>query len=121
MKRITVISLIVFLQLFSVNFAFAETKEEKQITKVKTNVQKLGIGPDAKIEVKLKNGSKVKGYVLNSDVEQFVVMDSKTGAALPIPYEQVRQAQGSNRKTGVIVIVSLIVLGALLLYFGGKS
>lgn len=121
MKKITAISLIVFLQIVSVNIAFAETKEEKQVAKVRSNIQKLGTGPEAKVEVKLKDGSKVKGYVLNSETEQFVVMNAKTGTPPPIPYPQVRQAQGSNWKTGVIVTVTIVVLGALLLYFGGKS
>ncbi|MEO6050713.1 MAG: hypothetical protein ABIP78_05195 [Pyrinomonadaceae bacterium] len=43
--------------------AFGETKEEKEskfAEKVKANVTKLGTGKDAGVEVKLKDGTKLK-------------------------------------------------------------
>lgn len=60
--------------------AFAETKAEKEakfIEKVKVNVTKLGTGKDARIEVKLKDGTKLKGYVSQINENGFVVVNGK--------------------------------------------
>jgi hypothetical protein len=42
-----------------------ESKKDKEFPqKVKSEVTKLGTGPDAKIQVKLKDGTKIKGHVI---------------------------------------------------------
>ncbi len=38
-------------------------KEDKIAEKVKTKITKIGTGADAKIIVKLKDGTKIKGYI----------------------------------------------------------
>ena len=48
-------------------------KEAKFAEKVKTNIAKLGTGPEAKVEIKLKDGTKIKGYVTEASVDKFVV------------------------------------------------
>ena len=40
-----------------------EEKAARDVAKVKANIVRLGTGTDARIEVKLKDGSKLKGYV----------------------------------------------------------
>jgi hypothetical protein len=50
-----------------------EAKAAKHAEKVKTNVTKLGTGKDARIEVKLDNGTKLKGYVSQINDTSFVV------------------------------------------------
>jgi hypothetical protein len=51
---------------FCFTSAFAETKEEKEAKlaeKIKVSVIKLGVGKDAKVSLKLKDGKKLKGYI----------------------------------------------------------
>ena len=58
-----IVAVLVF-NLATVSYASGSTeKEAKLIAKVRTNILKLGTGPDARIEMKLKDGSKLKGYV----------------------------------------------------------
>ncbi len=80
MKKITTLIVVTLLiQMLFVHSAFAGTKEEKFAERVKTEIAKLGTGTDAKIKLKLKDGTKIKGYVMEADEDQFVVMNSKTG------------------------------------------
>ena len=104
------------------NFAFAPSmlalakdKEAELTEKVKTEVSKLGVGQDAKIKLKLKDGTKIKGYVVEANENQFVVMNSKTGQAVPVAYPQVGQAKGNNLSTGTILIIGAVGLLVVLL------
>ena len=49
------------------------TKEEQFAAKVKAGILKLGTGPAARVQVKLRNGTKLKGYVAEAGEEHFVV------------------------------------------------
>lgn len=116
MKKILSFTLVVLLmQTFFVQQTFAETKEEKFAGKVKTEIVKLGTGTDAKIKVKLKDGTKIKGYIMEANENQFVVMNSKTGQAVPVAYSQVGQAKGNNLSTGTIITIALLAIPILIL------
>ena len=47
--------------------------------KVKTPVAKRGTGPKAKVTVKLKDKTKLKGYISSASSDSFSLSDSKTG------------------------------------------
>ncbi len=111
MKKIISLTLITLLmQMSFIHSAFAGTKEEKFTAKVKTEIAKLGTGTDAKIKLKLKDGTKIKGYIMEANANQFVVMDSKTGQAVPVAYPQVGQAKGNNLSSGTIIVLGVIGL-----------
>ena len=118
-KYLTVTLTFLILNLSLSGIAFAETKTEKEAKfaeKVKVNVTKLGTGTDARVEVKLKDGTKLKGYVSQINENNFVVTDAKTGVATEIPYPNAKQVKGNNLNTGVkIAIAAAIVFGAVLL------
>lgn len=100
---------------------YAETKAEKEISfaeRVKAAVTKLGTGSEARIEVKLKDKRKIKGYISQSDAESFFVVD-ETGAVTKVLYPQVKQAKskGFSLSEGVkaaiflgAVIVGLVII-----------
>lgn len=122
MKKILSFTLaVLLLQTFFVHQIFAETKEEKFAGKVKTEIAKLGTGTDAKIKVKLKDGKKIKGYVMETGENQFVVMNSKTGQAVPIAYPNVKQVKGNNLSNGTIIILGFVGLIVLLVVLLGNS
>jgi len=99
--------------------AFAKTKEEKAAAlaaKVKAGVAKLGAGKDATISVKLRNRTKLKGYVSRIEEEAFVLADAKTGAETRIAYGDVTRAKGNNLSSGAIIAISIgAAVGATLL------
>ena len=76
----------------------------------------MGSGADARIEVKLRDKTKIKGYISEAGEDNFVVIDAKTGAALTVAYPQVKQVKGHNLSTGVkIAIAAAIVVGLIII------
>ncbi|HKO63371.1 MAG TPA: hypothetical protein VJV03_19565 [Pyrinomonadaceae bacterium] len=121
-KKILSVVLVGFL--FSVagaRLAYAGSREEKQTRfaeKVRDSINKLGIGEDARIEVKLRNKTKLKGYISEAGPHSFVIIDKKTNAASTVTYAQVAQVKGNNLSraaeialgVGVILIPIAVVL-----------
>lgn len=83
--------------------------------KVKAGVAKLGVGESARVEVKLLDGSKLRGHIGEAGSDGFVVVDRKTGAATPVKYEEVRQLGGVGMSTGTKVAIGLGVAAVTLL------
>ena len=82
-------------------------KDAKLAEKVKANIAKLGTGPQAKVQIKLKDGRKIKGYVAEENEGYFLVVDSKSGQAVPVLYPSVKQVKGNNLSTGVFVAIAV--------------
>jgi hypothetical protein len=71
-------------------------KNEQTLEQVKTKVARLGIGEKARVTVKYKDGTKVKGYLSQAKDEEFVVRDRRTDAPTTILYRDVARIE-SNR------------------------
>lgn len=123
-KYLTLILTVLVINLSLCSVAFADTKVEKEAkfaAKVKANVTKLGTGTEAKIQVKLKDGTKLKGYVSQINENNFVVVDEKTGVVTEIPYPNAKQVKGNNLSTGVKIAIGIaifLVVAALIGYYG---
>ena len=125
-KYLTLILTILFINLSFSTVALAETKPEKDAkfaAKVKLQIAKLGAGTESKVEVKLKDGTKLKGYVSNISAESFSVTDAKTGAITEVPYPNAKQVKGNNlsQKVAFIIGVGLIVGFIAILVVAGRS
>ena len=116
-KYLTLILTVFVINLSLSASVFAETsKEAKQAEKVKVNITKLGTGNDARDEVKLRDKTKLKGYVSEINANNFVVVDDKTGTSNEVAYSNAKQVKGNNLSTGVkIAIVVAGVIGVILL------
>ena len=91
-------------------------KEAQFAAKVKAGILKLGAGPAARVSLKLRDGTKLKGYVAEAGDDRFVVVDERTGASKEVPYPQIKQAKGNNLSTGVkiaIVVGIILVVAAI--------
>jgi hypothetical protein len=97
--------------------AYAASKEEKEARfaeKVKTNILKLGIGESARVEVKLRDKTKLKGYISAANGESFTVTDSKTGTVTTVAYPQVKSVKGNNLSTGAKIAIGVGIVAAIL-------
>jgi hypothetical protein len=122
MRTAAVVLIALLLNITSPSPAVAGTSPEKDARfaqKVKTEIAKLGTGPNARIELKLRDKTKLKGYLSEVGDESFAVVDDKTGSATTVSYPQVKQVKGNNFSTGVriaivigIVVAVLFILGA---------
>lgn len=95
--------------------------ETQQAEKIKGRVTRLGTGKRARIEIKLKDNTKLKGYIGGIAEEQFTVVDPRHGTVTPVPYNQVQQIKNTNHSgvyalgfaAGIIGGVIILVLASL--------
>ena len=98
--------------------ALAGDKREKEAEfaqKVKSEMAKLGTGPDARVEVKLRDKTKLKGHLSEVGNESFAVVDDKSGSVTTITYTQVKQVKGNNLSTGAKIAIGVGVFLAVIL------
>ncbi len=118
-KKYLVLGLTVLvINLFLSPTVFAGTageKESKLAEKVKTNIAKLGTGKDAQVEIKLRDKTKLKGYISELKESSFVVVDAKTGNASEVPYSNAKQVKGNNLSTGVKIAIGIGIFLAVIL------
>ena len=87
---------------------------------VKSKIARQGIGAKAKVTIKLKNGTKVKGYVAQAEESDFVIRDRKTDAPTTIRYEdvlKVEENRGHSTARNIAIGVAVGV-GAVLAIIG---
>jgi len=109
------------IQLISVQSASASPLPDKQTKlaeKVKEGVSKLGVGQDARVELKLRDKTKLTGYISEVKEDSFVVSDAKTGDATTVAYSNVTQVKGHNLGTGAKIAIGIgIGVGIVLIIF----
>ena len=92
----------------------AET-EPAQAEKVKAKVTKIGIGKRATVNVKLRDNTKLKGYIGAIAEEHFTLVDPKHGTVTPVPYDQVQQIKNTNRRWLLPLVAGPAIVGGLML------
>ena len=89
------------------SYARSQDEQARNIEKVKESVRKLGVGAEARVEVKLHDGRKLKGYIQEAGEDNFTLIDSKDGTVTTVAYSQVKQLQGRNRSTAAKVGINV--------------
>ena len=97
-------------------------KEAKMVMKLKTELTKIGVGQESKLEVKLNNGTKISGYLSEINDEDFVVV-AQNDDTKRIRYRDVRNARGRHRHHRFALTTSILglALGVLLIALSGNS
>lgn len=112
--------LILNLSLGASVFANMKTENETKFAEaVKANIAKLGVGKDAQVKVKLKDGTKLKGYVSQINENSFVVINEKTGVSTEVTYQNVKQVKGNNLSKGVKIAIIVGVIFIITVLIGG--
>ena len=99
---------------------------------IRTSVQRIGQGRDAKVEAKLRDGRKVTGYISAAGEDSFVVTNPKTGSSETVAYVDalhVKKPSGGVSRGWIIggaaaaaaVVVGAIVLKPVLCDGGAQS
>ena len=83
--------------------------------KMRARVQKIGVGSNARVEVKLRDNSQLKGYISAAEQDSFTVIDSKTGSTRTVSYADAaavkKASSGISGKTWIIL--GATVVGAI--------
>jgi len=90
-------------------------QEDSRAAKWRVDVLKLGVGERARVEVKLRDNSKLKGYIGEANEDFFTVVDSKSGSNQRIEYADVEKVKkaGSGFSARSWIIVGAAVAGAV--------
>jgi hypothetical protein len=95
-------------------------RQVPSVEQIKSKIARLGVGAKAKATIKLKNGTKVKGYVAQADEEDFVIRDRKTDAPTTIRYADVLKVENNKGHSTArnIAIGVAVGVGAVLAIIG---
>jgi hypothetical protein len=122
LKRLFSIGLVVLLFHAGNSLLILDVARANQVDaaseKVKAQVAKRGTGPKAKVTVKLKDQTRLKGYISNASGDSFSLSDAKTGQVKTLAYSDVAEVKKQGgmslpAKIGIGVGVSVGVLGLL--------
>ena len=97
----------------------AQAQSDAASDKVKAEVAKRGTGAKAKVTVKLKDKTTLKGYISNASGDSFTLSDSKTGQIRTLAYSDVAEVKKQGgmslaAKIGIGVGVTVGVLAAVI-------
>ena len=97
---------------FGFQSAQAKTGEDARLAgKARIAILKLGVGEKARVEVKLRDNTKLKGYVSEAGADSFIVTDSQTGASSRVAYNDVAQVKKSGN--GFSTMTKVLIGGAV--------
>jgi hypothetical protein len=118
-KLLTMMVACLVVSAVSVRPVAASSKAEEELRfagKVKQGIEKLGSGSNTRVEVKLRDKTRLKGYVSEISENGFVVTDLKTGVSNNVAYAEVKQIKGNNLSTGAKIAIGVsIAVGLILL------
>lgn len=121
LKRIFVsaLSIILLAATAGVQLVWAQSNADATAAKARAKVASLGVGPNAKVEVKLQDTTKLKGYISATEQDSFTVRDSRTGSTTTVRYADVAEVKksGGGFSTKWIVISAAAVGGAIATWF----
>ena len=118
MRIAAVVLVALFLSITAPSPVLAGSNPDKEVRlaqKVKTEIAKLGIGPEARVDLTLRDKTKLKGYISEVGNESFAVINDKTGSATTVKYPQVKQVKGNNLSTGAKIAIGIGILFAVCL------
>jgi hypothetical protein len=102
------IALSVVLTAMSFGFpATARAQTTTQIEQVRAKVQVLAASKDLQVQVKFRDNTKLKGYIVSVDPVSFNLRDPKSGTSQSIAYSEVesinKASNGPSTKTWLIL------------------
>ena len=74
-------------------------QDDPVVAKVRMDVWKLGVGETARVEVKLRDQRKLKGYIGEATNDSFTVVDSKSGSQPKDCVRRCRESEKSRRRS----------------------
>lgn len=96
----------------------ADTIEDARLAgKARVNILKVGTGEKARVEVKLRDDTRLKGYVSEVGADTFTVTDARTGASSVVAYNNVAQVKKSGNGFSTmtkVLIGSAVAAGVII-------
>jgi sRNA-binding regulator protein Hfq len=77
------------------------------VEKIKANVTRRGTGEKASVNVKMLNGTKMKGFISQVGDDSFTLTDSKTKQTSSLAYSDIAQVKGTGLSTGAKTLIGV--------------
>ena len=90
--------------------AQAQTSRDAELAaKARAKVARIGVGQNAKVEVKLRDEARIRGYVSDLQQDSFTVVERDTGVARNVAYADALEVK---RSSGGLSTKSWAIIGA---------
>ena len=90
-----------------VNAQTGTSNSAAAVERIKSNVTKRGTGEKARVNVKMLNGTKMKGFISQIGDESFTITDSKTKQTSTLAYNDVAQVKGTGLSTTSKILIGV--------------
>jgi hypothetical protein len=118
MKKHLAILLSVMLTALSLSFPLRVSAQTTiaGAEKVRSKVQELSVNRDKKVEVKLRDTTKYKGYITAVESDSFTLSDSKTSTPQKFSYSEVEEVKksGGGISTKTWIIIGSVTAGSII-------
>jgi hypothetical protein len=107
---------LLLLTAFGFQGAGAQSLGDSQTTeKMRSKVLKMGVGVNARVEIKLKDNSQFRGYISDANQDSFTVVESKTGSSKTVSYSDTSSVKkaGSGLSAKTWMILGAAAVGAV--------
>jgi hypothetical protein len=114
-QKLSLVLIAVLINVFIAMPATARARNSKQgqtTEEIKIKVAKLGVGEKARATVRMKDGTKIKGYVTEARDTDFVLRDRKTNEPHVINYVDVAKVEKNSGHSTARNIAIGIGIGA---------
>lgn len=116
-RRIFTIMLsgLLLLSAFGFQGAGAQSLVDQQATeKIRTKVLKMGVGVNARVQVKLIDNTQLNGYISAADQDLFTVVQRGTGSSKTVSYADTQSVKkaGSGVSARTLLILGAVAAGA---------
>ena len=88
-------------------------KDASLLQQVKAGIVKLGVGQSSRVSLKLKDKTKVAGYISEIGDDSFVVANLESGGRTTVAYPEVVQVKGNNLTTRTKVIIGVAIAAGI--------
>jgi hypothetical protein len=120
-KRIflTMLSTVLLASTLGLQSVWAQTTDAEVAARARAKVASLGVGRNARVEVKLRDKTTLKGYISATEQDSFTVADSKTGSSSNVRYAEVSEVKkpGGGLSTKSWIIIGAAAVGTAAAWF----
>ena len=105
----------ILLAAFGFQHARAQSLGDSRATeKTRSKVLKMGVGVNARVEVKLKDNSQFRGYISDATQDSFTVVEKTSGSSKTVSYSDASSVKkaGSGWSAKSWIILGAVAVGA---------
>jgi hypothetical protein len=84
-------------------------KETEFAARIQAGILSLGTGEEAIVKLKLRDKTRLKGYISAAGSDSFTVTDPETGTSTQVAYPKVKEVKGNNLTKGTKISIGVLV------------